>query len=374
MSRALKIMREAERDAELEDAPSKRRRTESPAPPPTPAPVAGLATPAAVEPSSSHVPMFANPPPESPLVHKSGLRLASGRDAPPPPSDARASALALFGEDKTPARPAEFESGFQLGSGSAAPPPPPDARTRALALFPDADSVAGPFQPPTSSFSAGFQTASGKVAQAPKAESMAFALALFNDEPTPSCPGAARQRPSSPSFSAPRPNRLPSPSFTAPRPTRPSSFSAPVRPSTPSRVPLATMTNTFANAMSTPVMKLPKRINVHTPSSTPRRIGLGAGMGSARGKSKKGFVTPFKSGGARSVSGPSALRTPIALRNPAKKPPEPPKIYNSVFDLTGELLHRQPLSHAVPPNRQGMRAAFLYPGFYPPAELREMGL
>jgi hypothetical protein len=98
------------------------------------------------------------------------------------------------------------------------------------------------------------------------------------------------------------------------------------------------MTNTFVNPMSTP--KLPKRINIQTPGSTPRRIGLGSGFGaSAAGRPKKGFVTPFKRGSAQSASGPSTLRTPLSMRTPTK-PPEPPKIYNSVFDLTRGLTHR----------------------------------
>ncbi|KLT38352.1 hypothetical protein CC85DRAFT_37788 [Cutaneotrichosporon oleaginosum] len=385
MNRALKLVRAAERDAELEDEPNKRPRTESPKPiphlsqlPPSSVPESPLvgrgfglasgrpappqneasraralalfgentplksgqtvsqldsrsdAAPPPADPGSYALSLLGEGTPVKQRVSVPGFQLGTGYSAPPP-AGPTAPALALFGEE-TPIK--QTSSGFQLGSGSSAPQTSAGARARALALFGEnAGSSTGA--------SLGFSTGSGKPTQAPKPESLAFAMALMADDPPTSTvvpeSAATPQRPSTPAFSAPR--------YTT-------SFSAPMR--TPSRVPLAGL----ATPRST--SKLSNRINIQTPGSTPRRIGLGATFGHARTKPKNGFITPFKRG-AKTVPGPLMLRAPLSVHTPSR-PPRTPNIYKSVFDLT------------PPPHRKGMRESFLYPGFYKPAELAEFGL
>ncbi|WOO83816.1 Breast cancer type 2 susceptibility [Vanrija pseudolonga] len=298
MSKAMKIIQEVEHDVAVDEGLPKRRRIE----PPTSFPM----------PSSF-------PPPSTPAPARSGFANAGA---------APASALGP--------RPTQT-SGFQLGSGSTAPQMA-TSRARALALFgeEEATPTAGPS-------TGGFQSGSGRAVAAPSSQSMARALAIFNDLEETGPSSTPIRRPSSPQpFSTQRPQ---------------SDFSTPVR-QTGSRVPLSSKTN-LPNGFRTPAStKLPKRIEIGTPGVTPRRIGLG---GTPGGKPvRKGFVTPFRVPGAATAT--QAKTSLSALRTPLKPPPEPKKIYESVFNLE------------PPGNRKTWRELYLYPGFYSPGELVMHGL
>lgn len=271
MSKAMKIIQDVEHDVAVDEGLPKRRR---------------------IEPPSSFPMPSSFPPPSTPAPARSGFAGAA------PASQSFMSAP----------RPSQT-SGFQLGSGSTAPQVAA-SRARALALFGEEEAApaAGP------STMGGFQSGSGRAVAAPSSQSMARALAIFNDLEEAGPSSTPIRRPSSPQpFSTQKPQ---------------SDFSTPVR-QTGSRVPLSSKTN-LPNAFRTPAStKLPKRIEIGTPGVTPRRIGLG---GTPGGKPvRKGFVTPFRVPGSASAT--QTKTTLSALRTPLKPPPEPKKIYESVFNL-----------------------------------------
>ncbi|KAL1406291.1 hypothetical protein Q8F55_007987 [Vanrija albida] len=304
MSKAMKIIQEVEHDVAVDEGLPKRRR---------------------IEPPSSFPMPSSFPPPSTPAPARSGFASAGARPA---------------SQAFTSGAQASQASGFQLGSGSSAPQVAA-SRARAMALFGEEEAI-----PAAGPSTGGFQLGSGRAVTAPSSQSMARALAIFNDLEETGPSSTPIRRPSSPQpFSTPRPQ---------------GDFSTPVR-QTGARMPLSSKTN-LPNAFKTPAStKLPKRIEIGTPGVTPRRIGLGGTPGSTRGKPvRKGFVTPFRVPGA--VTATQARTTLSSLRTPLKPPPEPKKIYQSVFNL-------EPRG-----NRTTWRRLHLYPGFYSPGELEAMGL
>lgn len=307
LSKALKILREVERDVEAEEMPSKRQRVGSP----------DVQQPTGTLPGDAF-----NTPARPPVKDsQSGFTLASGSPVPSLSSESRARALAMF--EETPVRTA---TKLQV----SVPPTPAEAsaeaRARVAALFDDAEGAAGS----SSGLSSGFQLASGKSAPKPSASSMARALAIFHDD-DPATP-AAPVVPESPATSRLH-TRAESPFPTALRPIRLKALGGSLaQPSTPTRTPLRTTTNTYSNRTSTPQStKLPKSINISTPGLTPRRIGLG--YSSNTRKSNIGFKSPFKSGVPRLGNSMKASE----LRTPAAATVEAESIWQPVFDLTSKL-------------------------------------
>nr|XP_031857611.1 uncharacterized protein CI109_007006 [Kwoniella shandongensis]KAA5524683.1 hypothetical protein CI109_007006 [Kwoniella shandongensis] len=267
---------------------------------------------------------------DDPVDLSSMASFTTGRGVavPPPSKQATERAAKLFEDIENnltvpaspilPSVPSPSVSGFQLGSGKAIAPPSKASMARALSLFADIDKDQTSSEPPSTPniATSAFRTGSGKLATQPSTSSMSRALSLFADidKDTPSRPITSQQ------FATPSQN--------------PASF---VHPSTPSRTPLATTTNTFSS--------IKKPIILKTPSTSLRRIGLGA-TPTQRKTVKRGFITPFKQVAVRQDPGPSK-----------------PKIaYQAVFDLD------------PPPNRISYRASHFHPQYYTPADLTELGI
>ncbi|KAK8849663.1 hypothetical protein IAR55_004998 [Kwoniella newhampshirensis] len=182
--------------------------------------------------------------------------------------------------------------GSQLGSGKPIGRPSDANMVKALALFADTNterSIPGPssramITPATMTF--GFQLGSGKAAPPPSTASVAKALSLFADIDGEHPSGSVSDQ-----FSTTPASRNPL---------------ANEQPATPSRIPLATTTNTFGSNK--------KPIMLKTPSASIRRIGLGATP--TQHKSKRGFMTPFKQ-----------------ILTQSQPSPKPGVAYRSVFDL-----------------------------------------
>lgn len=288
MSRAMKIVREAERDLEAGELPPKRRRVDSPT---------ADAVKAEDVPQGQATPQ---PPllPQSQLdslatLHKPSLLATAG--SPLPPSSSVAHPPSAF--DTGSPNP----GGFQLGSGREAPSPSAAARARVMSLFGESTDV----NIASSSSSLSFSKDLAPVVGHSEKVRPPLAIALETQLASPL-----------PKSSLPRRNFIDS----APRPT------------TSAREPLRNTTNTFAGVgFATPQpKKLSKRINIQTPGTTPRRIGLGS-TSNAR-KARTGFSTPFKTG-ARPTSAlnPAASPRPAAAVASLKPKREP------VFDLNREL-------------------------------------
>lgn len=320
LQRAQKLMREAEREVEEQEA--KRRKTEEERdqkaadvlrefPPPAPDVSSPDARDEQVARSSPSRPPLSAEAVSSP---SSGFALGTGGSAPRPSAERLAAARALLDQptapspprtDSSPSRgPTPQPSGFSLGTGRSAPAPSAASLAAATALL-DEPTPGSPKPPPT----AGFLLGTGRSAPQPSPANLARARALLDDEP----------------------------------------LSSPVRHSTPSRAPLRSTTNTFDSPIATPIKA--KLGSLGSPA-TPRRIGLGS---PARGR-RKPFSSPFKApGAARPLPG-------SGLRAPALVPPKVEKIWKPVFDL------------APPPERQSMRAAGLEPGRYSVSNLKEQGM
>ncbi|WVQ79198.1 hypothetical protein IAT38_001294 [Cryptococcus sp. DSM 104549] len=228
-------------------------------------------------------------------------------------------------------------SGFSTGRGVAVPPPSKAAQDRVAKLFEEIDASldqplppATPSAPPMPSHlpsssrpafpSLGLQLGSGKSAPTPSSSNIAKVMSLFADTESGSPSRAPSQSPALKPFLRDQP------------------ISA--LPSTPTRTPLSTTTNTFSS--------IKKPIQIKTPASaTSRRIGLGATP--SQRKTKRSFVTPFKAGRAAGPIGPA---TP-SISKPA------PRVYEPVFDLT------------APQERLSVKQFHLHPQYYSTWELKE---
>ncbi|WWD20290.1 hypothetical protein CI109_104766 [Kwoniella shandongensis] len=263
---------------------------------------------------------------DDPVDLSSMASFTTGRGVavPPPSKQATERAAKLFEDIENnltvpaspilPSVPSPSVSGFQLGSGKAIAPPSKASMARALSLFADIDKDQTSSEPPSTPniATSAFRTGSGKLATQPSTSSMSRALSLFADidKDTPSRPITSQQ------FATPSQN--------------PASF---VHPSTPSRTPLATTTNTFSS--------IKKPIILKTPSTSLRRIGLGA-TPTQRKTVKRGFITPFKQVAVRQDPGPSK-----------------PKIaYQAVFDL--DLTELATFTRNTTPQRISRNSAFRY--------------
>jgi hypothetical protein len=323
MKRALKIMREAERDVEI-DGGDRGKRPRLSLTPPAPEPMLSQSrshSHAVDAPAPAPAPA---PVPAAGQARASGFAMASGTVAPSLSADARARVAALFTDD--------------------APRLPPPA-----SLFASAS--------PTKPSSSGFQTGAGGAAPGLSSAARAQALALFaNETPTSSTPPEPNLGSQAPSASPARfrPPLLASHSMSTP--VRPSpAFVAPRRTQTPSRMPLYPVENGHAGKAgqagpSTPApagIKLPRGLEIRTPSAgTPRRIGLGIGA-TPSGKRPRRFATPFKtpaSVGPKVGAATATAMSPLAVRTPAYPRQGKPssasasevkaeRIWKPVFDL-----------------------------------------
>lgn len=348
MKRALRIVKEAENDVEVDER-VKRPRLDSPPSSSFPLRQPSSAMPrenalestlAPADPASSRVLARLGEPEAGPST-PSGFRMASGSVAPVPSADAQARVQSLFADadafPRSQSQPTTMRSAaihnsalsqsstsaFQLATGAAAPPLSSDARAAALALF-------GEDPPSTPGSATGFQTGSGRAVSAPNPDSMARALAIFGetDGPLPALPSprsASAFRP----LSSSTPQRPNSSAFTIPAMS--GTADSPARFSTPSRMPLRPVNENCTPGPSTPLSaKLPRRIEIRTPGATPRRIGLGSTPRSGT-TTRKGFATPFKTPGR---NGPPKMTTPLSLRA-ASAPLRAERVYEPVFDLAG---------------------------------------
>ena len=219
--------------------------------------------------------------------------------------------------------------GFQLASGHLVPSCSASSTTRAMALFgelSDAEDVGNAVAGPSRSQSSPDEPDALKVPLARATPTTSH----FFPQLSSTCPQGAR------SFIRPHPTV----NFSVPRPTRDRTV-LPDRPSTPSRTPLRSTTNTFAEhgMTDTPNKRnSPMSIEMKTPAAT-RRIGLGSTQtpGSARGPRRKGFITPFK----KEVGLPSeTVHVKLRTSAPGLSRSLPQAAQNEpVFDLSRESPH-----------------------------------
>ncbi|WVN86368.1 uncharacterized protein L203_101532 [Cryptococcus depauperatus CBS 7841] len=262
-----------------------------------------------------------------------------------------------------------FEVSFKTGRGTAVPLPSISARKRALALLADIDSAPEQtFDLEASSDSlksskltetkSGFQTGRGAAVPLPSSAARQQALKLFHDiehsSESQQFPMASSPEPrfsQSHVSSGSDKNALPRISSVArvmslfedvdsASPSRPHTIRMiPLQPSTPSRLPLSTTTNTYSNKG--------KSVSIKTPSGSARRIGLGATP--TVKKSKRGFITPFRTTTAK----PREIDT-------TPKPPQ--KTFTSVFDLSISF------------RRNSLKESHLHPQYNTHQELVELGM
>nr|ODN91852.1 hypothetical protein L203_01105 [Cryptococcus depauperatus CBS 7841] len=262
-----------------------------------------------------------------------------------------------------------FEVSFKTGRGTAVPLPSISARKRALALLADIDSAPEQtFDLEASSDSlksskltetkSGFQTGRGAAVPLPSSAARQQALKLFHDiehsSESQQFPMASSPEPrfsQSHVSSGSDKNALPRISSVArvmslfedvdsASPSRPHTIRMiPLQPSTPSRLPLSTTTNTYSNKG--------KSVSIKTPSGSARRIGLGATP--TVKKSKRGFITPFRTTTAK----PREIDT-------TPKPPQ--KTFTSVFDLSISF------------RRNSLKESHLHPQYNTHQELVELGI
>ncbi len=225
-------------------------------------------------------------------------------------------------ENRTPGA-----GGFKLASGGIAPLPSRSSMARGMAIFGESDSennvAAGPSCSPTS----------GILASGPPTSMDPSALVSTTFRPlassAPSGAVGAFARPQSPAH------------FSAPRAVQSVPRTGPERPSTPSRLPLQTTTNTFAQRSenSTPHGRnAPSSIHIKTPVPL-NRIGLGSTHTPRLPRDRrKGFITPFKKGGGLSMESPGqpALRASVSGSSRGLPRVEPVSISEPVFDLARE--------------------------------------
>ncbi|WWC73712.1 uncharacterized protein I206_107684 [Kwoniella pini CBS 10737] len=183
----------------------------------------------------------------------------------------------------------------------------------------------------------GFKSASGKQVAAINATSRAAVANLFNDLDT-NMVTPSRPRPQEAAHSAARNNASRTTSFMRPRSTQGSN-----PPSTPLRTPT-----------SNPASLARRPIQIKTPSGPIRRIGLGSTPGQRQ--AKKGFNTPFKTGGGTSYF------PPIPVQDPGASMQREVSHYQPIFDLESI------------PDRRNYKAAFLHPQYCSKDELKEMGI
>ncbi|KAK4689433.1 breast cancer 2 susceptibility protein, partial [Tremellales sp. Uapishka_1] len=297
-----------------------------------------------------------------------GFSMASGRAAPKPSTESMKKAFKLF-EDSSPKKeyqlPGSPSGGLQSGSGQAVPATSAERRLRAMAMFDDEPIEKLDYPLPKTS---GFKLGSGRSVPQPNKDHLSKVMSLFSDSDPPQTSHSEPKQHTSklPNSSNSRlmstPNR---PIKDIPRRSTqqlPTPFSAPrfheAGPSTPTRTPLATTTNTFH---ATPK---PKSIDImKTPVAPLRRIGLGMTPGSNRSKGgkagPKGFVTPFKK--VQAFDNQPVFGSTVGGKEKAAELVVD-DFYEPVFDLT------------KPKMRQTYRDAYLHPQYNSTAELAEMGL
>lgn len=262
--------------------------------------------------------------------------------------------------------------GFVTGGGRSVAPINQDARGAAIALFGEAvPTGASEAAPPTASW--GFVTGGGRSVAPTNQGARRAAMALFGEADNSTSAGAPStpaRVPAPAGIAANARSGLPRPAFATPRIAQLGGVG------TPSRTPLANKTNILAQGASPSMaaIKLPKPIEIKTPLSAKRRIGLGGGTPGLPRRAQ-GFVTPFRKNGARTMTSPSVTKpTPVrAVGKPANEETIT-KHYVPVFDLTGKWRFLAPTDVAVPSGRKGWWDAYLYPGFYSSQYLAEMGM
>ncbi|WVR08068.1 hypothetical protein IAU60_005114 [Kwoniella sp. DSM 27419] len=289
-------------------------------------------------------------PEAGPSRGPSGFTFASGKPAPPPDPATLARVKHLLDDDNeavatgvpsTPARPA-----FQPPTSSAPSSQPPSSSaiqplhsrnpeppsTTSLAkgrgLFDDNENDFGAdFTPADSPSMSGFKLGTGKAAPVPSSSSKAKVMHLFDDIDTNLITPAKQRaqpfaRPSSPAMTP----------ATRYQPPQSSQAFTPLRTS---------------SAAATSTLSAKRPLDIKTPSSGARRIGLGGGTPSQR--NKRGFNSPFKPPLQPKMSTPTIQSSEVVH-------------YRPVFDLT------------PPPARETYKAAYLHPQYYSMAELRELDI
>lgn len=279
-----------------------------------------------------------DPAPDFTMSQSTGFLNGRGQAVPPPSKAALQKAMDLMKAveeeehpetllDPVPAPPRPT-SGFTTGSGTAVAEPSSAFKARVSQLFADADNVmAEPFH------STGFMTPV-KSTMPITDDARRQAMAIFGEDDVNTTRPSTSMLPPVVSTSF-RPLMVPaSPFRPPPTTTGPTPFRTPLRPTT----------NTFSQATNSPVptapgSQRPKPIEIKTPIITPRRVGMGL-TPISRAKTKKTFITPFKSG-TRTPGSPlrshTAPRTSLlpspSLQQGAKTPP---LISKPVFDLTSK--------------------------------------
>ena len=271
----------------------------------------------------------------SPSAQTSFFTTGGGADIAAPSLHAVKAAANLFGDIDTNTSNAGSigqvpqAERFQLVSGHSVPSYSASKIARAMALFDEvsegkdvSNAVAGPSRTQFSPDERG--AARNSVDLATSTGSQAF------PHISSTCPQGAR------SFVRPHPIANSSSS----RPTR-DRMILPDRPSTPSRTPLRSTTNTFTEleVTETPYRgKIPVSIEIKTPAPA-RRIGLGSTQtpGSAPGQRRKGFVTPFKKE-VGILSETTRVKVRTSAPGPSRSLPQAAQ-NQPVFDLSRESPH-----------------------------------
>ncbi|OWZ37873.1 breast cancer 2 susceptibility protein [Cryptococcus neoformans c45] len=216
---------------------------------------------------------------------------------------------------------ADFSMGFQTGRGTSIAEPSSSAQRKALSMFAEIESTADYLLDinPQSGAPSNFRLASGKSAPTPNRSSVAKVTSLFEDVKSSSSP-------------RPMPSRSLRSSVQHQLPTS--------QPSTPLRKPLMTTTNTYSDKTKSSAIK--------TPSTGPRRIGLGVTSTVLRSRPK--FITPFRT---TTIPTKGSMTPSLQIQK---------SLYNPVFDLT------------MPSQRLSLKQYHLHPQYNTYEELVEMGI
>lgn len=332
-----------------------------------------------------------DPAPDFTMSQSTGFLNGRGQAVPPPSKAAlQKAALLLSAADQeddtaiqpdTPSAPLRSPSGFTTGSGNAVPGPSKSALDRVAHIFADADHAASEGTESQSTFitpvKLGEQPSQQSDQQAAD-ERRRKAMAIFGEDDI----GMAR----------PSTSMLPPVASTPFRPLMVSALSPrsnsaipQAASSTQFRTPLRPTTNTFSqNRSSTPTAlgtKPFKSIEIKTPTTTPRRVGMGL-TPMSRAKSKKTFVTPFKNGSKlsgsplRNTTAPRISSLPAStLHQEVKSPILTVPVFNLISTcLKPSALCYFRLTRVEPPDRRNAKGAFLHPQYNSIQELKEMGL
>ncbi|ODN98121.1 hypothetical protein I350_07763 [Cryptococcus amylolentus CBS 6273] len=294
-----------------------------------------------------------------------GFKTGGGKDVPPPSAAALQRASKLFDEiegstdllSSTPLPDSPgLQTGFKTGRGFAVPEPSAAAKQKAYKLFEDLDSPSQILDAPGPAKS-GFKTGRGEAVPEPSLAARQKALSMFEDMAPPKLDTGS---PVPPAFRSPAPKsgahlrsghdisvslvgdaeNVASPTSATPALEPFKKRNTNLQPATPTRTPLSFKTNTYASTK--------KPIQIKTPASQvqARRIGLGS---TPVRKSKRGFVTPFRTTPAPSKEVATPSKPKAAVSNP-------------VFDLMR------------PESRLSLKQAFLHPQYYSRNELATMNI